>query len=75
MVVGGGEGLGGHLERKRVKHRVFHAEERMYKLQISLSKIQLLALITTFRAEHNFFTDWNCVDLAKRIISLGWNYA
>ena len=50
------QGLGGCLERKRVKNCVFHAEERIYNLQISHSELvslsgsPLLALSMTFRA-------------------------
>jgi len=31
--------LGGVLEKRRVKNQVFHAEERIYNLQISLSEL------------------------------------
>ena len=52
-------GLGGRLERKRVKNRVFHAEERIYNLQISLSGLvslrgsPLFVLSMTIHAERN----------------------
>ena len=45
--------MGERLERKRVKNRIFHIEERIYNLQISLSELlplsgsPLLALSST----------------------------
>ena len=35
-------GLGGCLERRRMKNRIFHTEEHIYNLQISLSELVLL---------------------------------
>jgi len=52
--------------RERGENRVFHAEERIYNMQISLSElillreIQLLALSVTFGAEYNFSAGRNC---------------
>ena len=46
--------MGGHLERRRGENHVFHAEEHIYNLHISLSKLvslsgsPLLALSTIF---------------------------
>ena len=53
------QGLGGILEKRRVKNRVFHAEERIYNLQILLSELislsgsPLFALSTTICAQRN----------------------
>jgi len=35
--------LGGVLEKRRVKNRIFHVEERIYNLQILLSELILLS--------------------------------
>ena len=45
--------LGGRLERRRVKNHVFHVEERIYNLSISLSKMTLAKLESTFGAKRN----------------------
>ena len=42
------QGLGRILEKRRVKNRVFHVEERIYNLQISLSELVLLSRIPLF---------------------------
>ena len=52
--------MGGVLEKRRVKNQVFHAEERIYNLQISLSKLvslsrsPLFSLSMQILAQHNF---------------------
>jgi len=52
--------LGGVLEKRRVKNRVFHAEERIYNLQISLSELislsgsPLFPLCVQILAQRNF---------------------
>ena len=53
------QSLGGVLEKRRVKNRVFHAEEHIYNLQIllselfSLSRSPLFTLRATIRASRN----------------------
>jgi len=65
-VGGGEEGLWGREREREAKNRVFHVDERIYNLQVSLSElvslseIQLLALNTTFHVEQNFSVGWNC---------------
>ena len=63
VVVGGGkmrfQGLGGILEKRRVKSCVFHVEERIYNPQIllseliSLSQSPFFALSARIWAQHN----------------------
>ena len=76
VVMGGGkiwfQGLGGVLEKRRVKNHVFHAEEHIYNLQISLSEnlglVQLPlrqgSLSGPKLAQRNPLSGWNCTQRA-----------
>ena len=65
VVMGGGGGVSRvvwqSFERQRHENRIFHIEEHIYNLQISLSELvslcenPLLVLSVTFYAEHNFY--------------------
>jgi len=58
--------LGGVLEKMRLKNHVFHAEERIYNLQVSLSELVLLSGSPLFSlnlqilAQHNFLYTMAC---------------
>ena len=57
--------MGESLEREKSENRIFHVEEYIYNMKISLSelvslsKIQLLELSMTFCFERKFIAGWN----------------
>jgi len=55
-------------EEERGKNRVFHAEERIYNLQISPSELISLN-------ESPLFATLSALILAQRNFLSGWNYA
>ena len=71
------QALGGVLEKTRVKNRVFHAEERIYNLQISLSKLISLRGSPLFHLVRQFMLSAtpSALRLAQRNSLTGWNCA